>query len=92
MATLLITGFEPFGGFAVNPSQEIVKHLSRNGKPAGAVTAILPVDAAQVPGMITESFARSSTRSVPDAWSGGWIRCAFGRAGGDQSLRFSYPR
>ena len=54
MATLLITGFEPFGHFAVNPSQEIVKHLSRNGKPAGAVTAILPVDAAQVPGMITD--------------------------------------
>jgi pyroglutamyl-peptidase len=54
MATLLITGFEPFGHFAVNPSQEIVKHLSRNGKPAGAVTAILPVDAARVPGMITD--------------------------------------
>ena len=54
MATLLITGFEPFGHFAVNPSQEIVKHLSRNGRPAGAVTAILPVDAARVPGMITD--------------------------------------
>jgi pyroglutamyl-peptidase len=54
MATLLITGFEPFGHFAVNPSHEIVKHLSRNGKPAGAVTAILPVDAARVPGMITD--------------------------------------
>ena len=54
MATLLITGFEPFGHFAVNPSQEIVKHLSRNGRPAGAVTAILPVDAARFPGMITD--------------------------------------
>jgi pyroglutamyl-peptidase len=54
MATLLITGFEPFGSFAVNPSQEVVKRLSSNGKPAGAVTAILPVDAARVPGMITD--------------------------------------
>jgi pyroglutamyl-peptidase len=40
--------------FAVNPSQEVVKRLSSNGKPAGAVTAILPVDAARVPGMITD--------------------------------------
>lgn len=54
MVTLLITGFEPFGSFAVNPSQEVVKRLSSNGKPTGAVTAILPVDAALAPGMITD--------------------------------------
>ncbi|MGQ9828295.1 MAG: pyroglutamyl-peptidase I family protein [Roseiflexus sp.] len=54
MATLLITGFEPFGGFAVNSSQEIVKRLSGNGKPANAITTILPVDAALAPAMITD--------------------------------------
>ncbi len=54
MAKLLITGFEPFGGFAVNPSQEVVKRLSGNGNPVGAVTAILPVDAARFPRIITD--------------------------------------
>ncbi len=54
MAKLLITGFEPFGGFAVNPSQEVVKRLSSNGKPVGTVTTILPVDAARVPSIITD--------------------------------------
>lgn len=54
MSTLLVTGFEPFGGASVNPSAEVVRLFTNNGKPPDAVTAILPVDATQAPRMITD--------------------------------------
>ncbi|ABU58139.1 pyroglutamyl-peptidase I [Roseiflexus castenholzii] len=54
MSTLLVTGFEPFGGASVNPSAEVVRRFTNNGKPPDAVTAILPVDAVQAPRMITD--------------------------------------
>ncbi len=42
---ILLTGFEPFGGSALNPSEQIVRALDRHSL-AGArvVTAVLPVD------------------------------------------------
>lgn len=43
MAGVLITGFEPFGGEAVNPSWEVVKQLD------GAIIAGQPVVARQLP-------------------------------------------
>lgn len=54
MSTLLVTGFEPFGGASINPSAEVVRYFASNGKPPDAATAILPVDAAQAPRMITD--------------------------------------
>ena len=39
MTTVLLTGFEPFGKASLNPSGEIVKHISGEN----IVTAILPV-------------------------------------------------
>lgn len=43
MAGVLITGFEPFGGEAVNPSWEVVKRLD------GAIIGGQPVAARQLP-------------------------------------------
>jgi pyroglutamyl-peptidase len=54
MSTLLVTGFEPFGGASVNPSTEVVRSFENNGRLPGATTAILPVDAVQAPRMITD--------------------------------------
>ncbi len=54
MSTLLVTGFEPFGGDLINPSAEVVRWFANNGKPSDAATAILPVDAVQAPRMITD--------------------------------------
>lgn len=54
MSTLLVTGFEPFGGASVNPSAEVVRRFANNGRPPDASTAILPVDAVQAPRMITD--------------------------------------
>ena len=43
---LLVTGFEPFGGIAVNPSQAVVEALGRNTvqRRAELVTEILPCE------------------------------------------------
>lgn len=54
MSTVLVTGFEPFGGASVNPSAEVVRRFANNGKSPDASTAILPVDAMRAPRMITD--------------------------------------
>jgi pyroglutamyl-peptidase len=41
--TIILTGFTPFGDFAVNPSQLIVEQIAAENKFADLVTAILPV-------------------------------------------------
>ena len=47
---LLVTGFEPFGGSAVNPSEQVVRVLARDGFDGiELLTAILPVDRAGGP-------------------------------------------
>lgn len=54
-ATLLVTGFEPFGSVLENPSQRIVEHMAQR-KDLPLVTALLPVDykkaAQQIIGLI----------------------------------------
>jgi pyroglutamyl-peptidase len=47
---LLLTGFEPFGGSSVNPSQEIVRALAGRHFPGVEIaTALLPVDSERGP-------------------------------------------
>jgi pyroglutamyl-peptidase len=42
---VLLTGFEPFGGSHVNPSEQVVRTLAREGVPGVALhSVILPVD------------------------------------------------
>jgi pyroglutamyl-peptidase len=42
---VLLTGFEPFGGSHVNPSEQVVRTLARDGVPGVALhSVILPVD------------------------------------------------
>ena len=48
---LLLTGFEPFGGSDVNPSQQIVQALAeRRFESVELYTALLPVDSVRGPG------------------------------------------
>ena len=45
MAKILLTGFEPFDGYSVNPSEELVKHMS--GMKVGSfdiIGEVLPLD------------------------------------------------
>jgi len=42
---MLLTGFEPFGGSQINPSEQVVRTLARDGIPGVALhSTILPVD------------------------------------------------
>jgi len=61
---VLLTGFEPFGGSDVNPSQQIVAALARKRfSGIELVTAILPVDRARGP----EDAIRAIEEHQPDA-------------------------
>ena len=58
MTTVLLTGFEPFGGDAVNPSGEAVHRVaSRWEGPGMLVTAVLPVTFAGAAGRLKELLA-----------------------------------
>jgi pyroglutamyl-peptidase len=61
---ILLTGFEPFGGSPINPSQEVVKALA-SCPPAGIVlhTVILPVTHRGGP----EELLRALDRTQPEA-------------------------
>lgn len=57
MPTLLLTGFEPFGGASINPSAEVARRFAIDGSDAlEIVTAILPVDALAAPRLLSESL------------------------------------
>lgn len=61
---LLLTGFEPFGGSEINPSEQVARAL--DGQAAGAYTIcaeILPVDRQRGP----ERLLAAVTRLQPDA-------------------------
>ncbi|MBI3733231.1 MAG: pyroglutamyl-peptidase I [Chloroflexi bacterium] len=61
---LLLTGFEPFGGSTINPSEQVVRALAREGLDGIALhTAILPVDRARGPATVIEA----ARRFQPDA-------------------------
>lgn len=61
---LLLTGFEPFGGSPVNPSEQVVRAIERQGiKDVQLQTAILPVERAAGPAMLI----RAVQNGKPDA-------------------------
>lgn len=62
---ILVTGFAPFAGLAVNPSGEIVRALERAG-PAAAdlVGRVLPVSFGAVPGLVRDLIAEHRPHAV----------------------------
>lgn len=61
---LLLTGFEPFGGSDINPSEQVVKKLAdKKIKGIELITAILPVDREAGP----EKLIRAVEKNQPDA-------------------------
>jgi pyroglutamyl-peptidase len=57
MKTVLLTGFEPFGGGRVNPSAEAARRIAAEGVGelrAGAL--VLPVDAERAPALLAEAL------------------------------------
>ena len=52
MTRVLVTGFEPFGGATVNPSQLLVEELAADG----IATAVLPVSYASAAGAVREAL------------------------------------
>lgn len=77
--TILLTGFEPFGGDALNPSQEIVRVL--DGETIGAhrvAGAVLPVAFAKAPLLLDALIERHRPEIV----------LALGLAGGRGELSF----
>ncbi|MEN9939079.1 MAG: hypothetical protein RLZZ387_5658 [Chloroflexota bacterium] len=59
MKTVLLTGFEPFGGARVNPSAEVVRRVSGEGVEGLRIsTMVLPVDAERAPEMLAEALER----------------------------------
>ena len=73
---LLLSGFEPFGGESVNPSQEVVRRIAEAPPPGvGIETLVLPVRA----GIALEQLVPAFERGEFDAWLG--LGQAEGRAG-----------
>lgn len=57
--TLLLTGFEPFGGSPVNPSQQVIETLAAEGiEGFNLETLLLPVDRMKAPGILHRSLDR----------------------------------
>ncbi|MBN2387269.1 MAG: pyroglutamyl-peptidase I [Anaerolineales bacterium] len=62
---LLLTGFEPFGGSNINPSEQVARTLAN--RPTDGVqleTAILPVDRQAGPASLLEVFERVRPQAV----------------------------
>ncbi len=62
---LLITGFEPFGGSPINPSEQVVHALEKN--PPGSLelfTAILPVDRERGPAALLSAIQAYNPQAV----------------------------
>ena len=54
---LLLSGFEPFGGHAQNPSEATVRAMAQQPIPGVTLhTLVLPVDAKRAPGMLTAAM------------------------------------
>lgn len=56
---MLVTGFEPFGGAATNPSQEVVEYLQVKAAAPDWQLAVLPVSFAKAAAKIRELIATS---------------------------------
>ncbi|MER3442990.1 MAG: pyrrolidone carboxyl peptidase, partial [Meiothermus sp.] len=59
---ILVTGFEPFGGMAHNPSQALLELLPPAVGGVPVATACLPVDSARVEARLHELYARHRPR------------------------------
>jgi pyroglutamyl-peptidase len=69
VAVVLLTGFEPFGGQAVNPSWQAVQLLaSRWDGPAELVTLELPVDFRAAGPALAEAIAGRGRRRRAGRW------------------------
>lgn len=62
---VLVTGFEPFGGSSINPSEWVVQRL-QNQPPAGIAlaTAVLPVDGVNGPACLLAQIEAFHPRAV----------------------------
>jgi len=77
--TILLAGFEPFGGDATNPSQEIVHALDGTSIAGHAVAGlVLPVSFAATAPLLVDALARERPA----------IALALGQAGGRSGLSF----
>lgn len=57
LPTVLVTGFEPFNGAALNPSGELVRRLTDLGHPDCRIVGdVLPVSFANAPGMLAAAI------------------------------------
>jgi pyroglutamyl-peptidase len=78
---ILLTGFEPFGGLAANPSQEVAKAL--DGRAAGGAvvrSAILPVDHAAAAVHVAQLIDELDPRAIVHlGLAGGRARIALER-------------
>lgn len=62
---VLLTGFEPFGGFTANPSQDVAKAL--DGRAIGPVVVrgvVLPVDHARAPAIVADLIGETDPVAV----------------------------
>ena len=58
---LLLSGFEPFDGSAINPSEQVILRLEHYSLPGvELVRVVLPVDAARGPAALIEAFEENS--------------------------------
>jgi len=62
---LLLTGFEPFGGSTVNPSEQVVRALANGALPDVELhTAVLPVDRASGPAALLRAVREFQSDAV----------------------------
>jgi pyroglutamyl-peptidase len=64
MMTILVTGFEPFGGEAINPSWEAVRRLNRDTDDARIEPLLVPATYADSIGTVTEAIDRLRPAAV----------------------------
>ena len=65
---LLLTGFEPFGGSHLNPSEQVVRTLARDGVPGFVHLPALPEQVTDIdpsmPSMGLETMARGICAAI----------------------------
>ena len=67
MAIVLLTGFEPFGGSLVNPSEEVARAFAAEGVPGATLhSLIVPVVGGDQSGSAFHAVAESVIRWAPD--------------------------
>lgn len=63
--TLLLTGFEPFGGRAINPSEQVVRYMEQSSLPDVRLhTAVLPVSRHEGPAALLHALEETRPDAV----------------------------